>query len=230
MTNGSSNYPPHLCIHELFEQRAAAAPDSIALVSGTTSYSYSQLNRKANQLANYLTTRGVKANSRVGIFMDRSCEMVIAVLGILKAGGAYVPFDSTYPKARIAGMLQDIRLEHLLSMNASLVSLPEYSGSVITLDGDKELIARASSENPCQAVAADDLAYIIFTSGSTGKSKAAAVFHRGWRNLLNWFTKQFEITSQDKVLLVSSFSFDLTQRALAMPLICGGELHLLASG
>jgi amino acid adenylation domain-containing protein len=230
MTNGlSSDYPTHLCIHELFEQRAAAAPDSIALVSGTTKYSYSELNRKANQLANYLTQRGVKANSRVGIFMDRSCEMVIAVLGILKAGGVYVPFDSTYPKARIAGMLQDIGLEYLLSMSTLLDTLPEYNGSVITLDGDQELIARASSANPGQAVASDDLAYIIFTSGSTGKSKAAAVFHRGWRNLLNWFTKQFEITSRDKVLLVSSFSFDLTQRALAMPLISGGELHLLAS-
>jgi len=154
---------------------------------------------------------------------------VIAVLGILKAGGAYVPFDSTYPKARLAGMLQDIELKHLLSMNVLLECLPENNGSVITLDGDKEVIARASSDNPRQGVTPDDLAYIIFTSGSTGKSKAPAVSHRGWRNLLGWFTKQFEITSRDKVLLVSSFSFDLTQRALVMPLICGGELHLLAS-
>src|SRR5271170_4375460 len=230
MKNGFSGHDPtHLCIHELFEHRAAAAPESIALVSGTTRYTYSELNRKANQLANYLMKRGVKANSRVGIFMDRSCEMVIAVLGILKAGGAYVPFDSTYPKARLAGMLQDIELKHLLSMNVLLECLPENNGSVITLDGDKEVIARASSDNPRQGVTPDDLAYIIFTSGSTGKSKAPAVSHRGWRNLLGWFTKQFEITSRDKVLLVSSFSFDLTQRALVMPLICGGELHLLAS-
>ncbi|MGD0570142.1 MAG: non-ribosomal peptide synthetase [Candidatus Sulfotelmatobacter sp.] len=230
MKNGfPDDYPTHLCMHKLFEQRAAAMPDSIALVSGTTRYTYSELNRKANQLAHYLIREGVDANSRVGVFMDRSCEMVIAVLGILKAGGAYVPFDSTYPKERLAGMLQDIRLKHLLSMNTLLAGLPEKNGSVITLDGDKEAIAQASSENPRLDVRAEDLAYIIFTSGSTGKSKAAAVHHQGWSNLLKWFAKQFEITSRDKVLLVSSFSFDLTQRALAMPLICGGELHLLAS-
>ena len=228
-TRFPTDYPTHLCLHELFEHRAATAPDSIALVSGTTRYTYSELNRKANQLAHYLMKRGVKANSPVGIFIDRSCEMVIAVLGVLKAGGAYVPFDTTYPKARLTEMLQGVTLEHLLSMNALLERLPENNVAVITLDGDKEAIAQASTDNPRRSATSDDLAYIIFTSGSTGKSKAAAVYHRGWRNLLNWFTKQFEITSLDKVLLVSSFSFDITQRALAMPLICGGELHLLAS-
>jgi amino acid adenylation domain-containing protein len=228
MKNGFSD-DFQLCIHQLFEQRVAAAPDSIALVSGTTRYTYSQLNHKANQLAHYLIERGVGAGSRVGIFMDRSCEMVIGVLGILKSGGAYVPFDSTYPKARLAGMLQDIKLKHLLSMNSLLESLPEKNDSVITLDGDQKAIARASSDNPHRRISSEDLAYIIFTSGSTGKSKAAAVHHQGWSNLLHWFSRQFEITSKDKVLLVSSFSFDLTQRALAMPLICGGELHLLAS-
>jgi len=225
----SDDYAVDLYIHEQFEQRVAATPNAIAVVSGSTKHTYSELNGKANQLANYLIKRGVKANSRVGICMDRSCEMVIAVLAILKAGGAYVPFDSSYPKARLAGMLQEIKLKHLLSMNALLEILPEDDGSVITLDGDKEQIERESSDNPQQDVAPSDLAYIIFTSGSTGKSKAAAVHHRGWRNLLNWFTRQFEITSRDKVLLVSSFSFDLTQRALVMPLISGGELHLLAA-
>ena len=230
MKNGiSDDHAVDLCIHEQFEQHVAATPNAVALVSGSTKHTYSELNGKANQLANYLIKRGVKANSRVGICMDRSCEMVIAVLAILKAGGAYVPFDSSYPKARLAGMLQEIKLKHLLTMNALLEILPEDDGSVITLDGDKEQIERESSDNPQQDVAPSDLAYIIFTSGSTGKSKAAAVHHRGWRNLLNWFTRQFEITSLDKVLLVSSFSFDLTQRALVMPLISGGELHLLAA-
>jgi amino acid adenylation domain-containing protein len=230
MKNGvSDDHAVDLYIHEQFEQCVAATPNAVALVSGSTKHTYSELNGKANQLANYLIKRGVKANSRVGICMDRSCEMVIAVLAILKAGGAYVPFDSSYPKARLAGMLQEIKLKHLLTMNALLEILPEDDGSVITLDGDKEQIARESIENPRLGVAPGDLAYIIFTSGSTGKSKAAAVHHRGWRNLLNWFTRQFEITSRDKVLLVSSFSFDLTQRALVMPLISGGELHLLAS-
>lgn len=230
MKNGVSAYDSgDLCIHEQFEKHATAAPNATALMLGGTEYTYSELNRKANQLAHYLIRRGVRANSRVGVCIDRSCEMVIAVLAVLKAGGAYVPFDSSYPKARLAGMLQEIKLKHLLSMNALLEILPEDDGSVITLDGDKGQIVQESFDNPRQAIAPGDLAYIIFTSGSTGKSKAAAVHHRAWRNLLNWFSRQFEITSQDKVLLVSSFSFDITQRALAMPLVSGGELHLLAS-
>jgi amino acid adenylation domain-containing protein len=217
------------CVHELFEHHAAAAPDSVALVCGATTYTYSQLNRKANQLANYLRNRGVAPNSPVGIFIGRSCEMIIAVLGVLKAGGAYVPFDPTYPKERLAGMLRDVELQHLLSMNGLLESLPESNVSVITLDGYQEVIERESSDNPRRVATSEDLCYVIFTSGSTGKSKAPAVRHRGWRNLLQWFAGEFEITRRDKVLLVSAFGFDLTQRALAMPLICGGELHLLAS-
>src|SRR5262245_47892482 len=155
--DGCSN---SLCIHQLFEQHAAETPDSLALVSSGTRYSYSELNRQANQLAHYLIERGVGANSRVGILMDRSCEMVIAVLGILKAGGAYVPYDSTYPQARLASMLQDIGLKHLLSMNRLLEYLPDKNTSVITLDGEKDAIAQKSSDNPRQPISSEDLAYV----------------------------------------------------------------------
>jgi amino acid adenylation domain-containing protein len=222
------DYPHELCIHNIFEARVVDTPDAIALVSGNATYTYLDLNRKANQLAHYLVKAGVGPNTPVGIFLNRSPEMVIAVLAALKAGGAYVPYDPSYPTARLEGMLQSMKQSFLLTTSSYQDQIPTNQ-SIIAIDALQESLALENAGNPYCELSLDDLAYIVFTSGSTGTSKATAVHHGGWRNLLNWFTKEFIITSGDKVLLVSSFSFDITQRALAMPLVSGGELHLLPS-
>jgi amino acid adenylation domain-containing protein len=225
----AAEYPRERCIHHLFEEQAARRPDAVALVYREQTLSYRELNRRANQLARFLRRAGVGSDALIGISMHRSVELVVAVLGVLKAGGTYVALDPTYPKQRLATMFEDIDLRMLLTQNRLLFSLPSHHARVVCIDSQWPAIARESGENLEIAVSPRDLAYVIFTSGSTGKPKAAAVFQRGWTNLVHWFATEFKIGAADRVLVISSFSFDITQRSIVMPLITGGELHLLGS-
>jgi amino acid adenylation domain-containing protein len=224
------DYPRDRCVHELFEAHAERAPDSVALVDGDRRLSYRELDQRANRLAHHLQRLGVTANAPVGICMNRSAELVISVLAVLKAGGAYVPYDPTYPKERVAAMLEDVKLKVLLTRETLLERLPERKPRVVCLDGDWEGIAPNPAGKPEKRSGPEDLCYIIFTSGSTGRPKAAAVQHRGWTNLLHWFVHEFGISPADKNLVMSSISFDITQRSMAMPLTSGGELHLVPDG
>jgi amino acid adenylation domain-containing protein len=216
-------------IHRRFEQQVEADPDRLALVCGAESLAYRQLNRRANRLAHYLRRKEVRPGSLVGICMHRSVEMIVALLGVLKAGGAYVPLDPTYPRQRLAAMMNDVELKVLLTTGEVEADLPESTVPTVRVDIEAEDIESESHENPQLSLSADTLAYAIFTSGSTGRAKAAAVYQTGWANLLDWFGSEFEIQREDKVLVISSFSFDITQRSIAMPLVVGGELHLLDS-
>jgi amino acid adenylation domain-containing protein len=226
------DYPRDKCNHQLFEECAARTPDAAVLVFADQRLTYRELDHKANQMAHYLQSLGIGPDVLVGICMGRSLEMVVALLGILKAGGAYVPLDPTYPKERLAAMLEDApMLQVLLTTESLLDRLPGHKIKVICLDRgrDWQTIIRQSTEPPVSRATVHNLVYVIFTSGSTGRPKGAAVYHRGWTNLMHWFDTEFAITPRDKVLVISSFSFDITQRSLAMPLIVGAELHLLAS-
>jgi amino acid adenylation domain-containing protein len=161
--------------------------------------------------------------------MYRSLEMIIGILGTLKAGAAYVPLDPAYPQQRLASMVGDVDLRVVLTSNETRSILPETEVKKVCLDDDWSQIAGESGDNLPAAASVKNLCYVIFTSGSTGKAKAAAVFHRGWTNLMYWFITEFKIQPADKILVISSFSFDITQRSIVMPLITGAELHLLAS-
>lgn len=216
-------------LHESFEQRARQTPNATALVCGNAELTYSQLNQSANQLAHYLRQMGVGPGVLVGICMHRRLEMIVGLLGTLKAGGAYVPLDASYPKHRLTTMLEDIEMSVVLTTEDLVAELPNDKSKLIAVDQLWTEIAKQSNDNPEPLGTQDDLAYVIFTSGSTGRAKAAAVPHSGWTNLMNWFDTEFNVNSQDKVLVISSFSFDITQRSIMMPLIAGGELHLLAS-
>ena len=166
----------------------------------------------------------------VGICMHRSLELIVGILGTLKAGGAYVPLDPTYPKKRLAAMFEDVEIPVLLTQERVLAGLPEHRATVVCLDRDREAIAAAPAPaNPPPPVTVRNLCYVIFTSGSTGKPKAAAVYHGGWTNLMHWFVTEFGVNPADRTLVVSSFSFDITQRSIVMPLIAGAQLHLAAS-
>ncbi len=224
------NYPRDVCVDQLFAAQAAAAPDRIALVDGPLRISYGELDRRANQLAHHLQSLGAGANTPVGICLNRSPALVVAVLAVLKAGGAYVPFDPSYPSDRMAVMFEGVRLKALVTSERLLDRLPARKPRVVLVDRDAAALAARPGDLPERRSGPGDLCYIIFTSGSTGRPKAAAVHHRGWTNLLSWFGHDFAISAADKNLLMSSISFDLTQRSMAMPLTRGGELHLVPDG
>ena len=228
--NGSAaKFPEYMPMHGLFEEVVLKNPVAVALVHGDQRLTYGELNRLANQVARHLRDLGVGPNTLVGICMHRRVEMVIGLLAVLKAGGAYVPLDPAYPQVRLAGMMNDIELRALLTTSDLIGEIPNCSAKVVRVDKAVSECAALSGENLGPTATPDDLCYVIFTSGSTGKPKAAAVYHRGWVNLVTWFVGEFAIGDADKVLLISSFSFDITQRSIAMPLICGGQLHLFAS-
>jgi amino acid adenylation domain-containing protein len=224
------DYPQDLAVHQLFEGHVDAAPDRIALVDDGLRLSYGELDRRANQLAHHLQGMGVGPNTPVGICLNRSPELVLSVLAVLKAGGAYVPYDPTYPRERVATMFEDVKLKVLLTRQGLLERLPERKPRVVCVDHDAPAIAQRPTDRPPRRSGPGDLCYIIFTSGSTGRPKAAAVYHRGWTNLLCWFGREFAISPADKNLVMSSISFDITQRSMAMPLSRGGELHLVPDG
>jgi amino acid adenylation domain-containing protein len=217
------------CIHQLFEAQVKKSPEAIALVLEDKQLTYRELNRRANQLAHHLKTLGVRPHTLVGICVRYSAEMVTALLAVLKAGGAYIPLDPTYPKDRLVFMLKDSRAAVLLTQQELAESLPEHGACVVCLDKDWEKISREEVVDLANTTTADNLAYVIYTSGSTGRPKGAGVYHHGFINLLNWFVSEFDIADRDKVLLVSSFSFDLTQKNILAPLIVGAQLHISAS-
>jgi amino acid adenylation domain-containing protein len=218
---------PSLLVHQRFEQRASDAPDKTALVYEDTRWSYGVLNERANQLAHHLRREGIKAGDAVGICIGRTPELILAVLGVLKSGACYVPIDPSYPADRIRMMVEDVPQMRLVLASGETRARVESTKPILALDEEWDDISGSPGSNPEAGAGEQDLAYIVFTSGSTGRPKATAVPHLGWSNLLYWFVDEFSISPEDRCLLVSSFGFDLTQRALAMPLVAGGELHLL---
>ncbi|HSE16460.1 MAG TPA: amino acid adenylation domain-containing protein, partial [Pyrinomonadaceae bacterium] len=171
-------YPQGRCIHHFFEAQVEKMPEAVALISDEESVTYVELNRRANKLACYLRKRGVGPEAMVGLFMARSVEMVVALLGILKAGGAYVPLDPKYPKQRLEFMLEDTGVQLLLTQEQMLEKLPATLLEIICLDTEWEQMAHESEDNPHVPVTADNLAYVTYTSGSTGTPKGTLIPHR----------------------------------------------------
>lgn len=219
------------CVHELFEAQVERTPEAIAVEQVGCSLSYSALNAKANRLARHLQSLGAGRGTLVGVCLDRSIEAVVAVYAVLKAGAAYVPLDPAYPLERLAHMAESARLRVLITTGEARIPFPAGCDvAVVRLDTAAAVIDARCPDNLGTQATPDDLIYVIFTSGSTGQPKAAGVYHRGFANLIHWFVREFEISSADRVLLVSSLSFDLTQKNLYAPLVRGGELHLHPPG
>ena len=222
-----TEYPRNSCVHQLIEAQVARTPDAIAVVGGNEQITYAELNRRANQLAHYLQSLGVGPDVLVGISVERSIEMLVGLLGIWKAGGAYVALDPSYPQERLALMLKEAHVPVLLTQEKLLAALPQHSAQVVCLDTDWASISQQSDLNPTTEVLSQNLAYVIYTSGSTGTPKGAGVYHQGLVNTFNWFINDFQITADDRILLMTSLSFDLTQKNIFTPLIAGGTLYLL---
>jgi amino acid adenylation domain-containing protein len=220
------SYPHDRCIHTLFEAQAARTPDAIALALGQRQVSYAELNRRANQLAHALITRGVGPERMVGIAVERSIEMVVGLLGILKAGGAYVPIDPSYPQQRLSYILRDAGVQLLLTTRAVESRLADYAGATLYLDADWPAIAQQPATNPETAVRADNLMYVIYTSGSTGAPKGVMLQHRGASSHFHWMQQRFPLAQDDAVLQHTSFSFDVSVWEIFAPLLQGVRLVL----
>ncbi|HEY9404145.1 MAG TPA: amino acid adenylation domain-containing protein [Pyrinomonadaceae bacterium] len=211
---------------QLFEAVAAERPDAIAIVSGEAQMSYGELNRRANRLARYLSKHGVGLEVPVGLCMDRTPEMVVGLLGILKAGGAYVPLDPTYPRERLAFMIEDARLPVLLTQEWLVEELPSHQARVLCLDALSGEIAKEYDGNPPTPATARNLAYIIYTSGSTGRPKGVMVEHGGLRNLSKAQVRAFDLRPENHILQYASLSFDASIFEIVMALGTGATLHL----
>ncbi|HEY6285708.1 MAG TPA: condensation domain-containing protein, partial [Ktedonobacteraceae bacterium] len=172
-----SAYPAEQCVHQLFEEQARRRPEAIALVYENQTMTYRELNERANQLAHRLQQLGVATEKCVGLCMDRSLGMVVGLLGILKAGGAYVPLDPTYPRERLAFMLQDTQALVLITQPSLLDLVPALGLKEICLDTSWAAIDQQPVENPVSGTRAGNLAYVMYTSGSTGKPKGVEIRH-----------------------------------------------------
>jgi amino acid adenylation domain-containing protein len=220
------DYPKDKCIHELFEEQAERSPDAVAVHSEDQQLTYRELNRRANQLAHYLKKRAVGPEARVGIYMERSVEMVVGLLGILKAGGAYLPLDPAYPKERLAFMLEDADAKVLLTQHRFVEGLPSNKAQVVCLDTDWRLIAREPEEHPVRAAAPDNLVYVIYTSGSTGQPKGVQIAHKSLVNYIHVLCDTFRLEPGDRGLQFSSISFDSSAEEIFHPLAQGATLVL----
>jgi amino acid adenylation domain-containing protein/non-ribosomal peptide synthase protein (TIGR01720 family) len=223
-------YPRERKLHELFEARAEETPDAVAVVFEGEQLSYRELNARANQLAHHLQGQGIGAEVLVGVLMERSLEMVIALYAILKAGGAYVPLEPTYPRERLAFMLSDLRMPVVLTQQRFAGVLSEPGAQVVPVDTDWSTFAGEPVDNPGVALTSLNVAYAIYTSGSTGQPKGVMNTHLGICNRLLWMQEAYQLKAGEVVLQKTPFSFDVSVWEFFWPLLTGARLVVAKPG
>jgi amino acid adenylation domain-containing protein len=230
--NETAREYPRACVHELFAVQAARRPEAVAVECGEERLSYGELNRRANRLAHYLRRAGVGAESLVGILMERSIEMMVAILGVLKAGGAYLPLDARYPTSRLAFMLKDAGGGVVLTQERlrGVVGVLDEGVRVVCVDGEWEAIAEQEEWEPEAWAGVENLAYVIYTSGSTGRQKGVMISHGALANYLHWCVQTFKVEEGCGAPVHSSISFDLIVTALLPPLLVGRTVTMLPEG
>jgi amino acid adenylation domain-containing protein len=219
-------YRRGVLIHQLFEEQVTRTPDAVALVVGHERITYRELNRRANCLAAYLRELGVEPDSLVGVCMNRTADLVVALLGVLKADGAYVPLDPAYPRERLAVIADEARVKVLLTEERVAGLAARAGANVVTLDTQWETISRRSEENPASRAGESNLAYVIYTSGSTGCPKGVAIAHASTATLIQWAQETFAPRELAGVLFATSICFDLSIFEVFVTLSAGGKVIL----
>ncbi|MET9888494.1 amino acid adenylation domain-containing protein, partial [Streptomyces sp. NPDC006430] len=232
--NDTAAEVPQATVTELFEAQVARTPDTVAVVWEGTELTYAELDARANRLARHLIGLGVGPESRVAVCLERGVDAVAALIGVLKAGGAYVPVDPAYPAERIAYMLGDAAPVVVLAASATATILPPSGPQAVVLDAPETVAALAAlpAGAPGQHERVAPLtpghpAYVIYTSGSTGRPKGVVVEHRSVAGLLAWAGAEFGGADFSRVLLSTSFTFDVSVFELFGPLVTGGSVELV---
>ncbi|MEP7242923.1 MAG: amino acid adenylation domain-containing protein [Gammaproteobacteria bacterium] len=227
----TSPQPNHL-VHELFEAQATRTPRAVALICADQQLTYAELNRKANQVAHALLEYGLRPDERVALYMDRSVDAIVGLLGILKAGAAYVPLDTTYPTERLTYMLRDSAPVVLLTQERLKDTLPVGRARVVAIDAEEDGVSR---QPECNLEAAglgltpQHVAYVIYTSGSTGTPKGVMVEHRNLENLIRWHCAAFDVREGSRCSCVAAFGFDAATWEIWPTLSAGATLVLAPS-
>ncbi|MEM9482216.1 MAG: amino acid adenylation domain-containing protein, partial [Cyanobacteria bacterium P01_F01_bin.116] len=225
--NTKADFPHNLCIHELFEAQVEQLPNAIAAVFDGQQLTYSELDQRANHLANYLQTLDVKPDTLVGVYLERSLDMLVGLLGILKAGAAYLPLDPSYPKERLSSIVVDSQVSILLTQQSLLGQLPDHPAHICCIDRDWALISQTAPCTQLKSKHSDQLAYVIYTSGSTGKPKGVKITHKNVVNFLMAMQHEFQVMSADSLLSVTSISFDISVLELFLPLVTGARVVIV---
>ncbi|HEX2080623.1 MAG TPA: amino acid adenylation domain-containing protein [Longimicrobium sp.] len=221
---GAERSPRAACVHHPFEARAARDPHAVAVVDGTATLTYGELEARANRLAHALLRRGAGPEVRVGVCLERSAELVVGLLGILKAGAAYVPLDPHYPRERIAATLDDARASLLVSRTRFRALLAGHRGDVLWLDADRDAVEVERDTRPASRGEAGNLAYLIYTSGSTGRPKGVQIEHRSATALLAWCRRTWTPEECAVVLGSTSVCFDMHVFEVFHTLAVGGKI------
>ena len=221
--------PPRLTYPALFEAQAQRMPAAVAVVYEGATLTYAALNARANQLARELRSRGVGLETPVGVFMESSLDVAVAVLAVLKAGGVHVPLDPSYPRERTAFMLRDARVRHLLTEARLLDELPEHDAHVLCVDRDAAIVARHDISNPPSELTPDHLAYVVYTSGATGAPKGVMLTHRNLCSRLLWGARAFGVDATECYLQNASWAYDASVWALLEPWVAGGRCVIARS-
>ena len=230
--NTAADYSRDKCVHHLFEEQAARTPGRTALVYEQDKLSYEALNARANQIAHYLRERGVSADTCVAVCLERSVEMIAAVLGILKAGGAYLPLNPEYPATRMTSLIEESKAGIIISQAGLMSKLHKFDGEILYIDKDQSSLDALPRINLDNNIASPNLAYVIYTSGSTGAPKGVAISHESLVNYTEFICERLrlEALSKDSEInfaSVSTIAADLGNTAIFPSLVSGGTLHLI---
>ena len=214
---------------DLFERQAAATPSKTAVTCNSESLTYDELNRRSNQLANYLRKAGAGAETLIGVCMERSSQMLIALIAVLKAGAAYVPLDPDYPEERISYMVEDANVSLLLTQESVLHAMPSLNKSgAVCLDRDFAQIAQHSESNPERIVNPGNPAYVIYTSGSTGRPKGVVVSQGNLAYFISTIPSRLSLTAEDVLLAITTICFDISNYELLVPITAGAQVVIRA--